>query len=182
MTDKDNAETDAPKGSKNKQRENPFYTVLTQYVKDLSLENPFAPHSIIDRAEAMPTTNVAFETAVREVESEKFQDLYEVSLILNISTTTEDRIPIILELDYGVLCTVHNIENEKQLHYMLHSELPRILFPYVRQLVSDYTAQAGYNPLYLPPTNFSALYVQRFGETWKDGQELPENDSLRKTA
>lgn len=161
--------------------DHPYYTVLSQYVKDLSLENPHAPHSILERGNGVGNTNISFRTLTREIESEKFEDMHEVSLVLNISTTTEQRIPILLELDYCILVTVHNIVDDKQLHYMLHCELPRMLFPYVRQLVSDYTAQAGYNPLYIPPTNFNSLYVSRFGKTWEEGVELPKEDE-KKTA
>lgn len=171
------------KGKQQETWDHPYYTVLSQYVKDLSLENPHAPYSIIDRNEKTGSTNISFLTQTQEISHPKFEDLHEVSLKLNISTTTKDRIPILLELDYCVLCTVHNMESDKQLHYMLHCELPRILFPYVRQLVSDYTAQAGYNPLYIPPTNFNALYVSRFGKTWEEGVELPKDkEETKKSA
>ena len=44
---------------------------------------------------------------------------------------------------------------------MLGIGCPNILFPYVRETISDLVNRAGFPPVILSPINFEALYAQR---------------------
>jgi preprotein translocase subunit SecB len=39
-----------------------------------------------------------------------------------------------------------------------HVSCPAILFPYLREVVSEVSKRGGFDPLYLPPTNFIRMY------------------------
>ena len=49
---------------------------------------------------------------------------------------------------------------KEQLHQMLGSFCPNILFPYAREMVSDMVVRGGFPQLILAPVNFDALYMQ----------------------
>ena len=51
--------------------------------------------------------------------------------------------------------------SDAQLHRMLGSYCPNVLFPYARELISDMVTRGGFPPLYLAPINFDVLYDQQ---------------------
>jgi len=47
---------------------------------------------------------------------------------------------------------------------ILGSFAPNVLFPYIRQTVSDMISKGGFPPFFLPPVNFDALYERSLQE------------------
>jgi len=62
-----------------------------------------------------------------------------------------------MELEYTGVFSIDNIP-EEQLHPFLLIECPRMLFPFIRRIVSDVTRDGGYPPLNLENIDFLALY------------------------
>ena len=50
--------------------------------------------------------------------------------------------------------------DERTLDMMLGTYCPNMLFPYVRQAVSDLIVSGGFPPFYLQPINFEGLYAE----------------------
>jgi preprotein translocase subunit SecB len=67
------------------------------------------------------------------------------------------------ELQYGATVSIGEGVPEENHHPLLLIEIPRMIFPYVRQIMSDLTVQGGFPPLLLNPVDFHALYMSRFG-------------------
>jgi preprotein translocase subunit SecB len=65
----------------------------------------------------------------------------------------------LLELDYGGIFHVEGVP-EDQLHPFLLIECPRMLFPFVRRIISDVTRDGGFPPLNIDTVDFLALYRQ----------------------
>jgi preprotein translocase subunit SecB len=82
---------------------------------------------------------------------------YEVIIKLTINADAEDKKVFLLEIDYAGVFLVENVP-EEQLHPFLMIECPRMLFPFVRQIVRNTTADGGYPPLNVDPIDFMALY------------------------
>jgi len=134
------------------ENQNASLQVLTQYVKDMSFENPNAPMSL-GTSETGPQISVNANVGVRQLGA---QD-YEVALDFRVETKREDEVGFIAELSYCGLFRVNNIP-EENLRPVLLIEAPRQLFPFARRVLSDMTRDGGFPPLLLDPIDFVALY------------------------
>lgn len=126
-------------------------TLNIQYIKDMSLEVPHAPE-IFSKLNTPPQLNVDLNIDVNKLNTNQ----YEVTLNLRINADAEKEKLFILELSYAAACTVNLPEN--QIEPVLFIEIPKLLFPYARQVVSSNLANAGLPPLMLTPVDFAAVY------------------------
>lgn len=132
----------------------PQVSVLVQYVKDYSFENPNAP--AVYQWQSQPQTDVQFNVGSQSVGD----DIHEVAIKVDITSSTEEGTAFKLELLYGGLFALRNVPAE-QLPPFLLAEAPRLMFPFVRKLIADATMEAGFPPLRLDPIDFAGLYMQR---------------------
>ena len=135
----------------------PQIGVISQYVKDLSFENPNAP--AVYQWQTQPSIDVQFNFAAERVG----EDVYESTLHVQITAKTEDRTAFAVELAYAGLFGLRNFP-EEQLQPFLLAEAPRILFPFARRIISDATRDGGFPPLMLDPIDFGAIYMQRLAQ------------------
>lgn len=132
----------------------PMAGIISQYVKDLSVENPNAPESF--SWQDQPQIDVQFNIGARAIEGE----VHEVELKITCSSKTDAGTAFAVELSYCALVGMRNLD-EGQGHAFLFAEAPRILFPYARRVISDAVRDAGFAPLMLEPIDFNGLYVQQ---------------------
>ena len=132
----------------------PQVGVIAQYVKDLSFENPNAP--AVYQWQGQPQMDVQFNIGTQSVG----EDLHEVVLKVEAAAKANEGTAFQLELLYGGLFAVKNLPQE-QLQPFLLAEAPRLLFPYVRQVVDNLLMEGGFPPLRLQPVDFAGLYMQR---------------------
>ncbi|MBF0401759.1 MAG: protein-export chaperone SecB [Magnetococcales bacterium] len=131
----------------------PAFHVEKLYLKDLSFESPNVPEMFRDH----PEPKVDFNLSMGSMQ--KGPEHFEVTLHVTVKVLAGERTMFLVELTYAGLFLLHNIPKE-MLSPMLGIECPTILFPYVRQLVSEMIMQGGFRPLVLDPINFSALFQQ----------------------
>lgn len=145
--------------------------IHAQYIRDLSFENPHAPHSL--RADAaMPDLNMDIGMDARKIEdSADDPNMYEVALNVRAVAKRGEETVFIGELMYGILVSVDPEFPQEKHHPLLLIEIPRLAFPFVRQIMMDISIQAGFPPLLLNPIDFQALYMKQFGEQIKKAQE-----------
>ncbi|MEX1153360.1 protein-export chaperone SecB [Parvibaculum sp.] len=129
--------------------------VLTQYVKDVSFENPNAPQSL-GPTDEQPGISVRVDVGVQRMSDTD----YEVALKLGAEAKTKDRTMFLVELDYAGLFRLTNIP-EENLEAVLVVECPRQIFPFARRIIADLTRDGGYPPLMIDPIDFVSLYQQR---------------------
>ena len=134
--------------------------ILTQYIRDMSFENILAQKGI--KGEVQPEINVQVNV---DGNKRPIEHQYEVIIKTKIlSKTKEKGEPMfLLEVEYGGVFHVENLPDE-QLHPYLMIECPRMIFPFLRRIVSDVTRDGGFPPLNLDTIDFMALYrneVQR---------------------
>lgn len=139
----------------------PQVGILTQYVKDLSFENPNAP--IVYQWQDQPRIDVQFNIGSNKVAD----DVYEVSLKIDVRATVTDQTAFAVELVYAGLFGLRNIP-EDQLQPFLLAEAPRILFPFARRVVSDTVRDGNFPPLMLEPIDFAALYLAQAQQQQKE--------------
>jgi preprotein translocase subunit SecB len=140
--------------------------ILGQYIKDLSFEVPNAPDIFNLLRQKPPEIPVSMDTAVQHINAGSF----EVTLSLNLEATVGDKAAFILELIYG--CVVELDQKtvpENQVHPFLHIEVPRQLFPFVRQIVGEMTVGGGFPPLMLQMVDFNDMYRRKFANAAAQG-------------
>lgn len=142
----------------------PRFAMKGQYIKDLSLENPHAPGSLLASKEP-PKVDLNID-----LQGQKIQDnLFELSMVFNIRTTAE-RTLFIIDLTYAGIFELVNIP-DNVLERVLLVDAAFTLFPYARRVVSDITRDAGFPPLMLEPMDFLGLYEQRKAAAEKEEAE-----------
>lgn len=132
----------------------PKMQVLAQFIKDMSFENILAQKGTSGDVEPNIEVQVNLDAKKRPVENQ-----FEVSIKLQVGAKTKqsgDQI-FILELDYAGIFHVENVA-EEQLHPFLLIECPRMLFPFLRRVVSDITRDGGFQSLNLETIDFLQLY------------------------
>ena len=153
-----------PNGADNE----PAAGLITQYVKDLSVENPNAPESF--QWQEQPQLDVQFNIGSEQVNDE----IHEVELKISATSKTERGTAFMVELSYCGLVGMRNLP-EEQGHAFLYAEAPRILFPFARRVISDAVRDAGFPPLMLDPIDFNGLYVQQLQQRYAEQQAAGES-------
>lgn len=133
--------------------------IHAQYIKDMSFENPNTPESLSSGKAPEMDVNIGMDA--RKLDNKSAEFLYEVALNVRAEAKDGDKTIFIAELQYGMTVSLNDVP-EDQHHPLLLIEIPRMAFPYARQILSDLTIQGGYPPLLLNPVDFQALYMDRF--------------------
>jgi preprotein translocase subunit SecB len=155
MADELNAEMGSDSNSEplaNGEDTTPQAGVLSQYVKDLSFENPNAP--AVYQWQGQPQIDVQFNIGSTQLGD----DAFEVVLKIDVKATAADKTAFQVELAYAGLFALRNIP-EDQLQPFLFAEAPRILFPFARRVLADAVRDGGFPPLMLEPIDFGQMYV-----------------------
>ncbi len=129
--------------------------IISQYIKDLSFENPRAPQSL---SQVKTSPNIQFNLDV------KINDLkttaHEVELIINAKAMTTDDTPeviFILELKYAGLFEVQS-DDDKIKQQILYIKCPELIYPFARSIVANITTDSGFPPLMMGPINFESIF------------------------
>jgi preprotein translocase subunit SecB len=133
----------------------PQMKILGQFVRDLSFENIAAQKSVQGAGQPDIQLRVALDGGKRPTEKQ-----YDVIVKVTIEAKTKGDAPepiFRVDLDYAGIFHIDNVP-EEQLHPYLMIECPRMLFPFIRRIVSDVTRDGGYLPLNLDTIDFVALY------------------------
>ena len=136
---------------------NPQVGFISQYVKDLSFENPNAP--AVYQWQGQPKMEIDFNIGAGKLNEE----IYEVTLRIEARATTDEQTAFAVDLLYAGLIGMRNV-SEDQVQPFLLAEAPRILFPFARQIINHVVQDGGFPPLLIDPIDFSALYMQRLAQ------------------
>lgn len=143
--------------------------VLGQFVRDLSFENAVAQKGL-QGGEVTPDTQVAVSLDAR-----KRTQAHQFEVITKFRVTSKNKSNgeslFLVELEYGGIFHIEGVP-EDQLHPFLLIECPRLLFPYVRRIISDVTRDGGFPALNIDQVDFLHLYrmeLQRRAEAQAAG-------------
>lgn len=134
----------------------PKMNILAQYVRDLSFENILAQKGVDGELNPEIQVNVNIDAKKRTTDKQ-----FDVIIKLRVDSKSKNtnNILFVLELDYGGIFQIENVPDD-QLHPYLLIECPRMLFPFLRRIVSDVTRDGGFPPLNLENIDFLKLYRQ----------------------
>ena len=132
----------------------PAVNLLTQYVKDLSFENPGAPG--VYQIAGQPKLDVQFNIGAGQVGD----GVHEVVLKIEARAEIEGQVMYLVDLSFAGLFGLRNIPDEHLQPFLL-GEAPRILFPFARRVLADAVRDGGFPPLMLEPIDFAQLYLSQ---------------------
>jgi len=139
-------------GSEEAAQQGPMLSVLAQYTKDQSFENPGAPNSLRSGLPA-PQIGVNIEIGRQMMDD----DTVEVTLMLKAEAKRENDVSFIAELEYAGLFAFQGV-NIEEVQPLIMIECPRLLFPFARQIMASMTQNGGFPPILLDPPDFAAMF------------------------
>ena len=134
------------------QNNQPVFTIEKVYVKDLSVEIPNAPQVFLERE--APTVDIQLHHNSSNVE----EGVYETVLTVTVTAKANEKTMFLVEVAQAGIFVARNIPGQ-ELEQVLGIACPNILFPYVREVISDTVVRAGFPPVILSPVNFEAIYA-----------------------
>ncbi len=132
----------------------PSLVVLAQYLKDLSFENPRAPG--VYQSNETPKIDVNVDVQGRQLNPNQYE--IELSVAARANREGQEETMFVAEATYAGVFEIKNVPRE-QLEMVMMVECPRLLFPFMRQIVADATRNGNFPPLMLEPIDFMGIYV-----------------------
>ncbi len=130
------------------------FSIQKIYTKDISFETPNSP-AIFAQEKWEPEVNVQLNSRAGKMEN----NMHEVVLTVTVTAKVNEDTAYLAEVQQAGVFQVNGFE-DGQLGHLLGSFCPNILFPYVRETISDLVARGGFPQMLLQPVNFDALYAQ----------------------
>ncbi len=149
----------------------PQMRVLGQFIRDMSFENIMAQKG----APADVTPDVQVQVNL-DAKKRTADNQYETAIKLNVTSKAKDgdATLFVLEIEYVGIYHIENVA-EDQLHPFLMIECPRMIFPFLRRVVSDVTRDGGFPPLNLENIDFLSLYRNEIAR--RQASEAPKMDA-----
>ncbi len=141
------------------------FSIQKIYTKDISFETPNSP-AIFAQTKWEPEVNVQLNSRASTMEN----DMHEIVLTVTVTAKVADETAYLVEVQQAGVFQVVGFE-EAQMGHLLGSFCPNILFPYVREAISDLVARGGFPQMLLQPVNFDALYAQHVQQQQAQGQQ-----------
>lgn len=134
----------------------PIFNIEKLYVKDLSLEIPHAPGIFLEREQ--PQIELQLHTQSASVG----EGVFEVAVTVTVTAklAEKNQVMFLIEAKQAGIFQLRNLPTQEQ-ETVLGVVCPNILYPYLREVVSDLAVRAGFAPVLLNPINFEALYQQQ---------------------
>ena len=160
------AKTEAPA-----QQQAPQMRVLGQFIRDLSFENIMAQKGAPSDTTPDVQVQVNLDAKKRSTDNQ-----YESAIKLNVTSKAKegDTTLFVMEIDYVGIFHIENVPDD-QLHPFLMIECPRMIFPFLRRVVSDVTRDGGFPPLNLENIDFLSLYRNELAR--RQAAETPKMDA-----
>ena len=136
------------------QSNQPVFSIEKVYVKDLSVEIPNAPQVFLERE--APVVDIQLHHNSTSVED----GVYETVLTVTVTAKAAEKTMFLVEVAQAGIFVARNIPGQ-ELEHVLGIACPNILFPYVREVISDTVVRAGFPPVILSPVNFEAIYASQ---------------------
>ena len=148
------SENGAASGAQPQQPPQVQMKVLGQFIRDLSFENVMAQKGAAGEVQPDVNVQVSLDAKKRPTDQQ-----FEVVIKLTITSKTKESgdMLFVMEIEYAGIFHIDGVP-EDQLHPFLLIECPRMLFPFLRRIVSDVTRDGGYPPLNLDNIDFIQIY------------------------
>jgi preprotein translocase subunit SecB len=134
------------------------FAIQKLFVKDISFESPSAP--VIFTKKWEPTVDINLNSTANKAP----EDMYQVAVTVTVTVKNNDQTAYLVEATQVGLFGIKGFP-DAEMGPLLGSYCPSVLFPYLREVVSELVTKGGFPPMLLNPVNFDALYAQHAQQT-----------------
>ena len=134
----------------------PIFNIEKLYVKDLSLEIPNAPGIFLEREN--PQIDLQLQTQAAPLDEGVFD--VTVTVTVTAKLPEKDKVVFLIEAKQSGIFQIRNLPPE-DMETVLAVACPNILYPYLREVVSDVAVRGGFAPVLLNPINFEGIFQQQ---------------------
>jgi preprotein translocase subunit SecB len=129
--------------------------ITHQYTKDLSFENPAAPGLFINAQTEPPSIDIDVRVEAQALGS----NTYEVVLHIRVNATAGSTTLFIAEIAYAAIAEIGEVP-EEHLHPFIVIQVPQMIFPFARSILSGMISEGGFPPVLISPVDFVEMYRQ----------------------
>ncbi|PHS72737.1 MAG: protein-export chaperone SecB [Cycloclasticus sp.] len=129
------------------------FAIQKLFVKDISFESPNSPIVFTEKWEPKVDINLTSNAGKAP------QDLYEVNVTVTVTVSNNEKTSYLVEATQVGIFGIKGFP-DAEMGPLLGSYCPSVLFPYLREVVSELVTKGGFPPMLLNPVNFDALYAQ----------------------
>lgn len=146
----------------------PKLLILTQYMKDLSFENPNSP-VIFGQTQNQPKITISVDVKVNPIQ----ERLAEVVLALRVEAQVGEKNAFLIELDYAGIVNLQEEVDPEEAERCFMIEAPTMLFPFARSIIAALSRDGGFMPFLMTPIDFEQLHAQRKAAAAAAGEQAP---------
>lgn len=140
-------------GGPDRSRDGRAFEIQKIYIKDVSFESPNSPQAFTQPWQP----EISQQLGNRSI---KLGDgTYEVVLMLTLTVRVGDRTAYLIEVQQAGVFAIRGYARE-ELENLLGNHCPNILFPFVREAISDLVTKGGFPQFILPQVNFAAVFAE----------------------
>ncbi len=136
----------------NEQKAMPPLVITSQFIKDLSFEAPELPGALVGLKEA-PSLDIGVDIKANQIKGNAFEVVLKIKAE---AKSSEPKTLFVCELAYGAVAHI-NVPQE-HVEGILMVEVPRLIFPFARQIIAELSQNTGLPPVVLTPIDFLTLY------------------------
>jgi len=135
------------------------FNIISQFLKDFSFENPNVPELFFKQENTQAKLEINIDIQIKGSEN----NLFMVDLITKVHSKLEanDKTVFLIESTYSGLVQMEEEKDEEAKKRTLLIDVPTLLFPAVRSLITRATSESGMAPFAMQPVDFAKLYEQR---------------------
>jgi len=142
------------------EQEQPTFNIEKLYLKGVSLEVPHAPSIFLERE--APQIDLQLQTESSAIGEGVYEVVITVTLTAKLASSNKTM--FLIEAQQAGIFQLRKIP-EQELNVVLGAICPNILYPYIREVLTDVSVRAGFAPVLLNPVNFDVLYQQKLAQT-----------------
>ena len=136
------------------EKQQPQFMIQKIYTKDISFETPSSPE--IFREEWKPELDLQLTNEYKQLDDNN----HDVTLVATVTAKLGDKTAFLIEVKQSGIFSLIGYSNE-EIAPLIGNHCPTILFPYIREVISDIVLKGGFPQLVLAPVNFDALYMNQ---------------------
>ncbi|HNY25108.1 MAG TPA: protein-export chaperone SecB [Alphaproteobacteria bacterium] len=137
----------------------PKFNIIQQFLKDISFESPNVPELFFKQDNGQAKLEINIDIQIKGAEN----NLFMVDLITKIHSKldADNKTIFMIESNYSGLVQMEEEKDEESRKRTLLIDVPTLLFPAVRGLVTRLTSESGFPTFAMQPVDFAELYEQK---------------------
>ena len=135
------------------------FKIISQFLKDFSFESPNVPELFFKRENTQAKLEINIDLQIKGAEN----NLFMVDLITKVHSKLDEgeKSIFLIESTYSGLVQMDESKDEEDKKRALLIDVPTLLFPSVRALITRMTAESGFPAFVMQPVDFAKLYEDR---------------------